>query len=880
MKKITLMIQFTLISFCLMLVSPETQSQIAVQGLVSDNEGAASWNADGSGPEPYGVGHSTFTYYIASRDYVNPAAAAGAHVTSIGTDFPLFAQALTDNGFTPGQVIVKLGLASLGNDLEGEDWFTFGNEHHLNFYPTNSLMTLNGEPMISGITNYMMFNYGVSTGWIWQMESNFFVPADASGNSSAAVKAVAAAFLLDVAGHELRFNFQSLGSTVPFTGNGRTGSYRNISGNIEKGLPEIPMLGLRSDHEGGAAWDADGSGTEPYGNGHSTFTYYAASVDYDDLDPSPDAALCHLLNVEKGFQNTLLQLQYRGYEIGDIKIKMGLVSLGPDVEGEDWGMENGHSWLNEYNNLFTFELNGEPILQMLCDTNKLISYATYWTTHSSIGKLYDISQNASVEAQYVAQSFLKDIGTHYIEMFTGEMSPEGYLNGNGRSGSFYSMHEASLVALHDKATFLPEGNLAGTLTLDGSPYYIEGHQLIENGTTLTIDPGVRIGVRGPYHFGVQGCLKAEGTADHNILFTSSNPNLWWDGLDFDETPAGNDTSRFDHCIFQYGLGQGTAPQYNSGGAMAGRNVDKIKIQNTVFRHNKAVLSGLYPPCGGAMAFENSDILIHNCTFYDNLAGYGGAVFCYLGSDPTISRCLFYNNSAENDGGAIQVWDNSDPLIINNTFSLNNAGSNGGAMDVYSFSNPVLVNNIFWGNEANVMGQQISITSNNCNVSITYCDVQGGESGIGPYGIQSGNYENNIDKDPVFVDPLTGDFNLDLDLSPCINAGDPSMPDPDGTAPEMGCYYYPQVGVYHHAVGELKLFPNPASSVIVIVNDSPANADARIEVFNAMGQQANEYRIISATEHEIIIDVSHLQHGTWFCKRVSGEDVRIAKFIKK
>lgn len=863
-----------------LLISLSLQSQVNFEGLLSENEGSAAWNADGSGPEPYGVGHNSFLYYAASLDFVDPSCQFGSHVTGVGSDFPLFMQALANHGFTPDQVKLKMGLASLGNDLQGEDWFFMDNEDYLNFYPLKFFLFLNGEQLISGITNYILFQYGISTGYQWFCESNFMVPENASGGSSTGVQAVANALLQDIGDQEIQLMLKTTGSSVSFTGYGRSGAKFNLIGSLEKGLPEIPLLGLRSDHEGGAAWDADGTGPEPFGNGHSTFVYYAASVDYDDLDPSPDAALCHLLNVEKGFQNTILQLQYRGYEIGDIKIKMGLVSLGPDVEGEDWGTENGHSWLNEYNNLFTFELNGEPILKVLCDTNKLISYGNYWTAHSSIGKFNDISQNASVEAQHVAQSFLKDIGTHYIEMITGEMSPEEYFDGNGRNGSFYSMNDASLVALHEKATFLPEGNLAGTLTLDGSPYYIEGHQFIENGTTLTIDPGVRIGVCGPYHFDVQGCLKAEGTPDHNIMFTSSNPNLWWDGIDFDETSVENDTSLFNHCIFQYGLAQGTAPKYNSGGAMAIRNVDKIKIQNTVFRHNKAFLSGVYAPFGGAIASENSDLLIHKCTFYNNTAKYGGAVFCYLGSDATISRCLFYNNTAESDAGAIQIWDNCKPAIINNTFSLNNAGNSGGAIDVVSFSNPVFVNNIFWGNEAVTVGQQISISSNDCPVEITYCDVQGGESGIGPFGIQGGVYENNIDEDPVFVDPMNWDFNLNLEFSPCINAGDPSMPDPDGTAPEMGCYYYPQVRVYHHTVGELQLYPNPASSQLIILNELPCNADARIEIYNAMGQKTDEHMIISATEHEIIIDVSHLQNGTWFCKQVSGKDVRTAKFIKK
>jgi len=257
--------------------------------------------------------------------------------------------------------------------------------------------------------------------------------------------------------------------------------------------------------------------------------------------------------------------------------------------------------------------------------------------------------------------------------------------------------------------------------------------------------------------------------------------------------------------------------------------------------------------------------------------------CYLGSNPEISRCLFYENWAEIDGGAIEIWENCDPPITNNTFSMNHAEHYGGAVDVYEASKPVLINNIFWGNTALTAGQQISITTDNCNISVTYCDVAGGEAGIGPYGIQNGTYENNIDEDPLFIDTPGYNFLLDsLAPSPCIDAGDPlSPPDPDGSPADMGCYYqYFVDGISHNQMNELMIYPNPATSKIMIVGNEFTNAEISLEVFNFLGQKVDRQRITSFGKMEIALDITRYPSGTYFCKMISGEKVYTSKFVKK
>ena len=50
---------------------------------------------------------------------------------------------------------------------------------------------------------------------------------------------------------------------------------------------------------------------------------------------------------------------------------------------------------------------------------------------------------------------------------------------------------------------------------------------------------------------------------------------------------------------------------------------------------------------------------------------------------------------------------------------------------------------------------------------------------------------NLDQNPLFVNPGTGDFHIQWG-SPAIDGGDPASPsDPDGTSADMGALYYDQ-----------------------------------------------------------------------------------------
>jgi hypothetical protein len=776
-----------------MLTAMNSQSQIHFEGLYSQGEGGVGWNADGTGPEPAATGHQVpFTgfgnqfYYAATIDYITGNADdAGFHLQSGMTGFPEFEAALASYGYTPEQVKVKNGLFSVGDDIEGIDWLVIDNMHYSNYYGISYIFELDGEIMLTGSIAYI--NYSISnSGSEWFGECAYSKPADASGLSSVGVQNVAAAFLADLQGDEIRLTYNlNYAGNLPYT-NGRTGAYYNvINGTMEKGLPNIPFQGLAADHQGIAFWDSDGTGPEPLRNGHLDFPYYSASVDYDGIEPDSNAALGHFLEGSEGFINFYLQMEYRGYTPEQIKMKSGISDLDEDIKGEDWF---GSDTLNYYHSQVTVELDGESVIGFMVDTLVGINMEE-WNLNASSSIVYNASENSSNDIQIIADAFFKDMESRNLNL-NYVISQQVTFSGNGRSGSYFQIDNGNINAKESNCTRVYEGDVSGTWMASCSPYIIEGDITVPNGETLTIEPGVWIKSQEGAKIDIKGRVVAQGNNSNTggIVFTAVNPDAGWGGVEFFNTSTTNDSSSFSNSLFEYGYGQGGLQGQNSGGAVIAKFFSKLLFDNCLFRYNRADKAGSLPPSGGAIGLWGASPTIKNCEFYDNYADYGGAIILYIGSHPLIENCLFHHNHAQIDAGAVIAYISSSPHINNCTFVGNSALNNGGAVDVYNNSHPDFINCIFYDNQA-LIGKQISVTSANCVLDIDYCDLQGGEAGIGPNGIgASGTYMNNIDEDPVFAEILAYDYHLS-NYSPCVNTGDPSIFDPDGTISDMGALYF-------------------------------------------------------------------------------------------
>ncbi|NQU67477.1 MAG: T9SS type A sorting domain-containing protein [Candidatus Marinimicrobia bacterium] len=228
--------------------------------------------------------------------------------------------------------------------------------------------------------------------------------------------------------------------------------------------------------------------------------------------------------------------------------------------------------------------------------------------------------------------------------------------------------------------------------------------------------------------------------------------------------------------------------------------------------NNALLSGFTLTNGSGTYYPSSDWYfgggIHleshcnpqllNLIITGNSATKGSGVFCRNYCSPTIKNVKIHDNYSSHNGGGITLYNNSNPILIDVSITDNYTESNGGG--IYGNLNcyPISENVTIAGNNANNNGGSVWFT-NNCEINLlnsiiwgntpgshsismsaTYSDIQGSWAG-----------EGNIDMNPLFTSPLSGDYTLQSD-SPCIDAGDPSSPlDPDGTIVDMGALYFDQ-----------------------------------------------------------------------------------------
>ncbi|MBT3234092.1 MAG: T9SS type A sorting domain-containing protein [Calditrichaeota bacterium] len=250
---------------------------------------------------------------------------------------------------------------------------------------------------------------------------------------------------------------------------------------------------------------------------------------------------------------------------------------------------------------------------------------------------------------------------------------------------------------------------------------------------------------------------------------------------------------------------------NGGGFYFYRN--DINLSDVQILQNHAGQFG-----GGGWCNEMSNVNIFNSSFSGNRASRGGGLILDECENGQLVRDVFTGNYVSGEGGGAYI-SGSLVELSNLTVSDNEAEDFCGGFVFNAGGTASISQCIFWNLGDVELGCRPGGIDN--EIIVGYSLVQSGEEGVNLN--DSGNLdwqEGNIDTDPLFVDPDNGDYHLTVD-SPCIDSGSPeSEPDPDGSRPDMGAYFYNQnlAPIVVNSIGDQIFDVDPGRAIFADLND--------------------------------------------------------------
>ncbi|RLD55658.1 MAG: hypothetical protein DRJ05_12615 [Bacteroidetes bacterium] len=423
------------------------------------------------------------------------------------------------------------------------------------------------------------------------------------------------------------------------------------------------------------------------------------------------------------------------------------------------------------------------------------------------------------------------------------------------------------VILISKATKELSGSVQGTLFSD-TTYIVTANIIINNGETLTIEPGTEIKFDGYYSLNISGMIISAGTPQEQILFTSNevNPSAGnWVGIRF----SGTTGSILSNAVLEYGGGSQSSDlpllkisnsnllvdscrvQYSNaagilitGGEPEIRNSHINDVEGWALRvtadGSGNFLNNKIYNCGpsaalvlrnGALAegnwvFNNSGVgilcpvnegtpaIIHKNVIYNN----GTGILLNGGGKALINYNTIYNNDTE----GIEIEENSESDVTGNIISSNNVGIE---IEELSPSSVTISYNLVDNNNYDFINPPVgvgTIITNNQN------------------GTPSDTYYNIFENPEFFsIDPTDITFLHLEESSPAIDAGNPDDLDPDNTIRDMGAFPFGLISSINKNNSELGNysvipFPNPFSNKLYFEIDSCSPTEVELKIFDLFG----------------------------------------------
>lgn len=209
-----------------------------------------------------------------------------------------------------------------------------------------------------------------------------------------------------------------------------------------------------------------------------------------------------------------------------------------------------------------------------------------------------------------------------------------------------------------------------------------------------------------------------------------------------------------------------------GGAGAFIGAGGVQIYKAVVADNKTDGSGL-----AAGIVSHGPASVHLCRFAGNLVGSDDTLSVsalFAPGDLSLSTCVI----DANDPARPAVHADGAVSISGSTFTNNNDGSQPTLL-LGSNARAHIEGSIFFNNLSSPIPREVFISGENARLRVTSSLIRGGTAGISSKSAAIEWNSNNIDSDPMFVNPAGADGNTatwrdnDYSLvrsSPCVDAG--------------------------------------------------------------------------------------------------------------
>ena len=469
------------------------------------------------------------------------------------------------------------------------------------------------------------------------------------------------------------------------------------------------------------------------------------------------------------------------------------------------------------------------------------------------------------------------------------------------------------------------GHWPGDLGLGpDDPIIIMGNINVPADSTLEIDAGTSIVVvRFNTRITVNGRLIAIGDSANKIVF-HQREFLRWSGFRFVQS-AGNE-SILEWCEIKnatfaiecqyssptlrhniitatnYGIDcTGSSPEIANNTIIVG-NDQTLRQADGIYLHveSNATITGnrievqtfsRYPATGINIQSESSPEISRNWIEVNGGSRGFGATVTGIYALNSINPIIEYNiirTQTYHTMFGVRLVESSEAILQNNTLHM--FGSLITAIGIDASSSVLMIknNSILGGNNGS-----IGINSDNASVVVPGSEY----NNLWAHGV---NYAGTWEGDPtdIIADPLLDSLtytprweNQDQGneiKSPCIDAGDPVIYDPDETRSDIGAVYFDQSvpdGVYNPYVEPrsfslAEAYPNPFNSTLMLEVTLPAAQLTKVTSFSISGRRIEDIWNGNLTQgkHHFQWSPDNLPAGEYLIRFDSGKKNEIKRVV--